>query len=69
MLWLSVLKDPDQAWDKNHELCYRQPFLATLFYEDVFRNMLLVAELLRIQLPHCRRFLIRAEDTVRFVVD
>jgi len=69
MLWLSVLKHPDQEWDKNHELCYRQPFLATLFYEDVFRDMLLVAELLRIQLPGCRRFQIRAGDTVRFVAD
>ena len=55
--------------DGEHPLCVRQPMLATLFYDDVVRKMLPVAELFRAQLPSCNRFRIRAEDTVRFVAE
>lgn len=70
MACLGVLNDPEQKWDAEHQLCFQQPFLATLFYEDVFRSMLLrVAELLRLQVPSCDRFQIREKDTVRFIAD
>ena len=70
MLCLGALPDPDQEWDDEHPLCYKQPFLATLFYEDVFRDFLLMpTELLRIQVPSCRRFQIREGDTIRFIAD
>jgi hypothetical protein len=63
-----LLNDPEHGWDENHQLCYKQPVLATLFYEDVFRNFLLrIAELLRIQVPACSRFQIREADTIRFI--
>jgi hypothetical protein len=63
-----VLEDPAQDWDASHQLCYKQPFLATFFYEDVFRNFLLqTAELLRMQVPGCSRFQIREADTIRFI--
>jgi N-acyl-D-aspartate/D-glutamate deacylase len=70
MLCFSVLNDPEQGWDEQHQLCYQNPFLATLFYEDVFRSMLLrVAELLRLQVPSCDRFHIRECETIRFIAD
>jgi len=70
MYCFNVLDDPEQAWDEQHQLCYQQPFLATLFYEDVFRNILLrVAELLRLQVPSCDRFHIPECETIRFIAD
>ena len=69
MLFLGVLGDPDQDWDAGHQLCYQQPFLATLFYEDVFRDILLIAEFLRLQVPNCDRFRIRENETIRFIAD
>jgi hypothetical protein len=68
MLCLSVLNDPTQEWDEGHKLCYDQPFLATLFYEDVCENILLrIAELLRFQVPRCERFHIKENETIRFI--
>ena len=68
MVCLGALNDPEQEWDAEHQLCFQQPFLATLFYEDVFRSMLLmVTELLRLQVPSCDRFQIRENDTIRFI--
>jgi hypothetical protein len=68
LLCLNVLNDPAQEWDEEHDLCYRQPFLATLFYEDVFTSMVLrVSELLRDQISRCERFRILESDTIRFV--
>jgi hypothetical protein len=70
MYCLSVLADPEEGWDDEHELCKKQPFLATLFYEDVFENFILrLAEYLRFQVPSCERFQISAKDTIRFVAD
>jgi hypothetical protein len=70
MYCLSVLDDPKREWDDGHELCKKQPFLATLFYEDVFENFILrLAEYLRFQVPSCQRFHISAKDTNRFVAD
>lgn len=69
-LCLTILPDQRQEWDEQHQLCARQPFLATFFYEDVFTNMLLwMAEIMRLQLPNCERFEISAVDTVRFAAD
>jgi hypothetical protein len=69
-LCLGAMRDPEQEWDDEHKLCVQQPLLATLFYEDVFRNLLLFpAEFLRLQLPSCTRFRIRERDTIRFVTD
>jgi hypothetical protein len=63
-----VLNDTEQGWDDWHQLCYKQPVLATLFYEDVFRNFVLgPAEQLRLQVPGCSRFQIREADTIRFI--
>ena len=60
-----------QLWnEERYPLCYRQPLLATLFYDDIVREYLLpVAELYRLQLPSCERFEIREENTIRFVAD
>ena len=70
MLCLGVLNHPDQEWDDQHQLCYQQRLLATLFYEDVFRNFLLrPAELLRLQVPSCNRFHIAENETVQFIAD
>jgi hypothetical protein len=67
MLWFSLLPDPEHEWDDDHRLCLQQPFLATLFYEDVFRQVLLTAEYLRLQLPACDRFHIREGETIQFI--
>jgi len=58
-------------WDDGqHPLCHRNPMLATLFYEDVIKELLLpMAEQFRVQLPSCSRFQISDEDTIRFVAD
>jgi len=70
MLTFGVLSDPEQGWDEAHLLCYQQPFLSTLFYEDVFRNIvLMLTGLLHVQVPSCDRFKIRYSDTIRFIVD
>jgi hypothetical protein len=70
MLCLSILQDPEQEWDEEHRLCLVQPFLATLFYEDVFiNNLLWMAELMRLQLPNCERFHIAEQDTIYFTPD
>jgi hypothetical protein len=51
-------------------MCFRQPMLATLFYDDVVRKYFLpIAESFRAQMPSCSRFRIRAEDTIRFVTN
>jgi hypothetical protein len=56
-LCLGSIKNPEQEWDDEHKLCLQQPFLATLFYEDVFRSLLLSrAEGLRFQVSNCERF-------------
>ncbi|HEV3160093.1 MAG TPA: hypothetical protein VGZ89_08925 [Xanthobacteraceae bacterium] len=70
MLCLGVLDDPEQEWDDTHSLCNKQRFLATLFYEDVFKNLVLLpAENLRFQMPGCERFQIKGKDTIRFIAD
>jgi len=72
MLLHSILDWPLEGLfdDGKHPLCFRQPMLATLFYDDVVRKYLLpMAEVFRVQLPSCNRFQIRAEDTILFVPD
>jgi hypothetical protein len=70
MLCLGVLDDPKQEWDDAHSLCNRQRFLATLFYEDVFKHLVLLpADYLRLQMPSCERFQIRGKDTIRFIAE
>jgi hypothetical protein len=70
MLSFGLLPNPKQEWDEDHPLCYQQPFLATLFYEDVFRMIVLrMAELMRLQLPSCTRFRIREDETIQFIAD
>jgi hypothetical protein len=70
MVCLNILQDPEQEWDEEHRLCLVQPFLATLFYEDVFiNNLLWMAELMRLQLPNCERFHIAEQDTIYFTPD
>lgn len=64
MLYFGMLSDPAYEWDDEHILCYKQQFLATLFYEDVFRDLLLVTALLRLQVPSCERFHIRENETI-----
>jgi hypothetical protein len=56
-------------WDENHKLCYKDPHLATFFYEDVFMLVLETAESVRLQLPNCNRFDIRANETIKFIAD
>ena len=69
-LCLGAITDPEQEWDDAHKLCVQQPFLATLFYEDVFRDLLLFpSEYLRYQVPSCERFRIGTKETIRFVID
>ena len=69
-LCLGSIKNPEQEWDDEHKLCLQQPFLATLFYEDVFRSLLLSrAEGLRFQVSNCERFHIGAKETIKFVTD
>jgi hypothetical protein len=69
-LYLDALKDPRQGWDEEHQLCARQPFLATFFHEDIFTNQLLgTAESLRLQVPNCERFDIAATDLISFMPD
>jgi hypothetical protein len=64
--WLA-LQDPRHGWDERHQLCYDHSVLATLFYEDVFKDFVLrTAEHLRIQVPTCSRFQIH--ETVRFAI-
>jgi len=67
MYCLANLKDPDHEWDNEHQLCYQQPFLATLFYPDVFQSILMhLTNLLYLQAPTCRRFKIRERDMINF---
>ena len=55
---------------ESHPLCSKQPFLATIFYEDLLRDYVLdTAEHLREQAPTCTRFRIRADQTIKFVAD
>jgi hypothetical protein len=61
------LPDSAHEWNDDHRLCLQQPFLATLFYEDVFRQVLLMAEYLRLQLPACDRFYIREGEGIQFI--
>ena len=69
-LCLGAMRNPAQEWDDEHKLCVQQPFLATLFYEDVFRDLVLFpTDFLRLQMPSCRRFNIRERDTIRFITD
>ncbi|HEY7329497.1 MAG TPA: hypothetical protein VH592_17795 [Gemmataceae bacterium] len=69
ILCLGTLKDPEHKWDDEHQLCYKQPFLATLFYEDVFRNILLnLTSQLYLQIPSCRRFKIRECEMINFAL-
>ena len=64
--WLA-LQDPRHGWDERHQLCYDHSVLATLFYEDVFKDFVLrTAEHLRIQVPTCSRFQIH--ETVKFAI-
>jgi hypothetical protein len=70
MVCLGILDDPKQEWDDEHSLCNKQRFLATLFYEDVFKSLVLLpAEYLRFQMPSCERFQIAGKDTIRFIAD
>ena len=70
MLCLAVLDDPEQEWDDAHSLCHKQRFLATLFYEDVFKHLVLLpADYLRFQMPSCERFQISGKDTTQFTAD
>jgi hypothetical protein len=58
------------AWnDGRHPLCFTHPLLATMFYDDIARKILLTAELYRVQLPSCTRFRIREDETIKFVLD
>ena len=67
---LSILNDFEHGWDGGHQLCYQQPFLATLFYEDVFRNILLhLTSNLYLQVPSCRRFKIDNGDMINFALE
>lgn len=67
MYCLANLQDPDHEWDNEHQLCYQQPLLATLFYPDVFQNILMfLTNLLYLQVPTCRRFKIRERDMINF---
>jgi hypothetical protein len=69
-LSLTILRDTQQGWDEQRQLCAQQPFLATFFYDDVFTNVVLrMVEIMRLQLPNCERFKISAADTVRFAAD
>jgi hypothetical protein len=38
MLCFNAMSDPEQGWDADYELCYKQPFLASLFYEYVLET-------------------------------
>jgi hypothetical protein len=68
MLSFGTLRRPEQEWDEEQQLCRQQPFLATLFYEDVFKDFVLtMAEILRLQLPSCTRFRIRENEIIQFV--
>lgn len=67
---LSILDDSKHEWDGERQLCYQQPFLATLFYEDVFRNILLhLTSNLYLQVPSCRRFKIASGDMINFALE
>ena len=70
MLLHSILDWPLEGLfdDGKHPLCFRQPMLATLFYDDVVRKYLLpMAEAFRVQLPSCNRFQISCgrHDSIR----
>jgi hypothetical protein len=69
MLCLGILTHREHGWDDEHQLCYKQPFLATLFYEDVFRSILLnLTSQLYLQVPSCRRFKIRESEMINFAL-
>lgn len=69
-LYWGSLHDLVDENDAHSELCKKQPFLASLFFENLFRDYILVtAENLRLQVPVCSRFNIKESETLKFVVD
>jgi hypothetical protein len=70
VLYWGCLHDLVEDQDENYQICNNQPFLATLFFENLFKDyMLVTAEHLRLQMPTCSRFKITESETVRFIAD
>ena len=68
VLYWGSLHDLVEEQDENYQICNNQPFLATLFFENLFKDYILVtAEHLRLQIPTCSRFKITESETIRFV--